>query len=119
MSRLALLLVLLLGFSAYQSAGIINGANRVFHYQTEYVPQAPFRIELTPAELVADQGKDFTVNFKVEGSILPESIEILINKQIIRTKKSKQITFNILSPQFRRNLILQFAPWILIWEIIA
>jgi len=92
-SRLALLLVLLLGFSAYQSAGILNGANRVFHYQTEYVPKAPFSIELLPAKLVVDQGKDLTVNFKVEGSILPESIEILINKQIIRAKKIKSNHF--------------------------
>lgn len=104
MSRLALLLVLLLGFSAYQSAGIINGANRVFHYQTEYVPKAPFRVELSPSELVADQGKDLTVNFKVEGSILPESIEILIDKQIIRAKKIKsnhfQYTFPSVQAQF-------------------
>ena len=103
-TRLALLLVLLLGFSAYQSAGILIGANRVFHYQTEYVPQAPFRIKLSPAELVADQGKDLTVNFKVEGSILPESIEILINKQIIRAKKIKanhfQYTFSSVQTQF-------------------
>ena len=104
MSRLALLLVLLLGFSAYQSAGIINGANRVFHYQTEYVPQAPFRVELTPAELVADQGKDLIVNFKVEGSILPENIEIIIDKQVIRAKKIKpnhfQYTFSSVQAQF-------------------
>ena len=103
-TRLALLLALLLGFSAYQSAGILIGANRVFHYQTEYVPQAPFRIKLSPAELVADQGKDLTVNFKVEGSILPESIEILINKQIIRAKKIKanhfQYTFSSVQTQF-------------------
>lgn len=103
-TRLALLLALLLGFSAYQSAGILIGANRVFHYQTEYVPQAPFRVELTPAELVADQGKDLTVNFKVEGSILPESIQILINKQIIRAKKIKanhfQYTFSSVQTQF-------------------
>ena len=104
MSRLAMLLVLLLGFSAYQSAGIINGANRVFHYQTEYVPQAPFRVELTPAELVADQGKDLIVNFKVEGSILPENIEIIIDKQVIRAKKIKpnhfQYTFSSVQAQF-------------------
>ena len=102
--RLALLLVLLLGFSAYQSAGIFNGANRVFHYQTEYVPQAPFRVELSPSELVADQGKDLTVNFMVEGSVLPESIEILIDNQIIRAKKIKsnhfQYTFPSVQAQF-------------------
>lgn len=103
-SRLALLLVLLLGFSAYQSAGIINGANRVFHYQTEYVPQAPFHIELTPAELLVDQGKDLVVHFKVAGSILPENLEVIIDKQVIRAKKIKpnqfQYTFSTVQTAF-------------------
>ena len=102
--RLTLFLLLLLGFSAYQSAGILNGANRVFHYQTEYVPQAPFAIHLSPESLWVDQGKDLTVRFDVQGQILPENVELILGKQVIRAKKIKPNQFEYTFREVQSNL---------------
>ena len=118
MLRFTWMLLLLLGFSAYQSAEILNGANRVFHYQTPYTPKAPFTVMIQPALLTVDQGQDLVVRFKIQGSVLPDQLELKINNQSIRTKKIQANQFEYTFQHVQTNLDFtveamgfELGPW--------
>ncbi|WP_130734840.1 hypothetical protein [Flavobacterium sp. J27] len=57
---------------------ISNSFDRVVHYQTQYIPPAPFRFFISNKDLVAQQNEDFTLTVQTIGTIIPENVSITI-----------------------------------------
>ena len=74
-------LLLVLFFVSGNSNIISNSLDRVVHFQTQYIPPAPFQFLITNEKLAIQQNKDFTLSVKAIGSIIPENASIIIGDE--------------------------------------
>lgn len=74
-------LFLVLFFISGNSNIISNSLNRVVHFQTVYTPPAPFYFSLLNKDLTTQQNKDFVLNIKSVGSVIPENASIIIGDE--------------------------------------
>ena len=56
-----------------------DSLDRVVNYQTAYEPPAPFKFIITNDELIALEGKPFTLKVLTKGSVMPENVKINFN----------------------------------------
>lgn len=52
---------------------------RVVHYRTAYEPPAPFQFFITNEDLNATENRDFRLNIKTAGEVIPENVQIQYN----------------------------------------
>lgn len=74
-------LVLLLFFISGNSAMITQSLDRVVHFQKQYTPPAPFEFQILNSNLVSEQGKDFLLQVRTNGKIVPENAMILVGEE--------------------------------------
>ncbi|KOS07052.1 glutamyl-tRNA synthetase [Flavobacterium akiainvivens] len=60
---------------------ITQSFDRVVHYNTHYAPPAPFEFIVVNNPLIAQQGADFTLEIKTQGSVIPENAMINIGSE--------------------------------------
>lgn len=60
---------------------ITQSLDRVVHYNTHYAPPAPFEFIVVNNPLIAQQGADFTLEVKTQGSVIPENAMITIGDE--------------------------------------
>lgn len=73
--------VLLILFFISGNSGIIsNSFNRVVHYQTEYLPPAPFQFKVLNV-LEVEQGNDYVLQVAIAGEVFPENVKIVIDSE--------------------------------------
>ncbi|WP_035654442.1 DUF4175 family protein [Flavobacterium saliperosum] len=75
------LLVLLLFFISGNSGMITQSLDRVVHFQKQYTPPAPFEFQILNSNLLSEQGKDFLLQVKTNGKVVPENAMILIGEE--------------------------------------
>ncbi|MFE3846923.1 DUF4175 family protein [Flavobacterium sp. LB3P45] len=74
--------------------------NRVVHFNSPFLPPAPFKFILLNENLQTEQSKDFVVHVKTEGKVVPENATIFINDEsyFMETTKSGDFQFKISKP---------------------
>lgn len=79
----ALIPLVLLGlfFVSGNSKIISQGLDRVVHFNTKYVPPAPFQFVILNKDLITQQNKDFVLKVKTVGKIIPENVSLLIGDE--------------------------------------
>ncbi|MGX7667894.1 DUF4175 family protein [Flavobacterium pedocola] len=83
-------LLLLLVFMISGNSGIITQSfSRVVHYQTRYTPPAPFSFQVVNPNLTSEQGKDFLLQVKTTGKVIPENAMIKIEDESYFMESSK------------------------------
>ncbi|GAA3566385.1 hypothetical protein [Snuella lapsa] len=55
---------------------------RVVHYKTAYSPPAPFQFLILNKDLTALENKDYTLNVKTVGDIVPENVQVVYNDEV-------------------------------------
>jgi uncharacterized protein DUF4175 len=75
------LLILLFFFVSGNSGLITQSFDRVVHFQTQYTPPAPFGFQILNSSLVSEQGKDFVLQVKTSGKVVPENAMIRIGDE--------------------------------------
>lgn len=78
---IAPVLILLLFFISGNSAMITQSLDRVVHFQRQFIPPAPFEFQILNPNLVSEQGKDFLLQVKTNGKVVPENAMILIGTE--------------------------------------
>ena len=74
-------LLLVLFFVSGNSNVITTTLNRVVHFQTHYLPPAPFQFTILNTSLSTQQNKDFNLVVKSTGSVIPENASIIIGDE--------------------------------------
>lgn len=64
----------------FKPAFILDGSNRIIHFQQEYIKSNGFSIVLNNSNLVVEKGKDFNFSVSVLGGIVPDFISYYIGK---------------------------------------
>tara|TARA_R110000850_G_scaffold254061_1_gene379348 strand:+ start:12194 stop:15511 length:3318 start_codon:yes stop_codon:yes gene_type:complete len=73
--------LLALFFVSGNSKVISQGMDRVVNYNTKYVPPAPFQFVVLNKDLVTQQNKDFTLQVKTVGNVIPENVSLIIGDE--------------------------------------
>lgn len=99
---LALIPVLFLTFFflSGNSDIISQSLNRVVHFNSSFIPPAPFQFVVLNADLQTEQNKDFVIRVKSKGKIRPEKIMIFIENEsyFMEAKTSGEFQFRIEKP---------------------
>ena len=79
---------------------ISQSMNRVVHFNSRFLPPAPFKFVLLNENLQTEQNKDFVLRIKTEGKVIPENVVIFINKEryFMETTKAGTYQFKIENP---------------------
>jgi hypothetical protein len=94
------ILFLLFFFISGNSNIISQSLNRVVHFNAAFAPPAPFKFVVLNSKLITEQGKDFVLHIKSEGSIVPENVMIFIGDEsyFLETIRPGEFQFKIVKP---------------------
>ena len=99
---LALIPILLFAFFYFSgnSNMISQSFNRVVHFNSAFLPPAPFKFVVLNSNLQTEQGKDFILRIKTEGKIVPENAMIFIEDEsyFMESVKAGEFQFKIAKP---------------------
>ncbi len=99
-------IILFIILLTYNKEVIKTGSKRILQYSTYTSPPSPFSFKVLNDSLSVIKGKDITIKIKVEGSKLPQQVEIVYGGN---TFYMKQDTINIFSYTFKNiNRSLSF-----------
>jgi hypothetical protein len=99
---LALIPILLFTFFyvSGNSNMISQSLNRVVHFNSAFLPPAPFKFVILNSNLQTEQGKDFILRIKTEGKIVPENAMIFIDDEsyFMESSKAGEFQFKMAKP---------------------
>lgn len=87
------ILLLTLFFVSGNSKIISQGLDRVVNYNTKYIPPAPFQFVVLNKDLVIQQNKDFILEVKTIGKVIPENVSLLIGDEEYLLESTKPGVF--------------------------
>ena len=83
---LPLAVIPILFFALFYLSGnstiLSQSLNRVVHFNSAFLPPAPFQFVILNSNLQTEQNKDFIVRIKTQGKIIPEKAMIIIGDEI-------------------------------------
>jgi hypothetical protein len=93
-------LFLLFFYLSGNSRIISQSLDRVVHFNSTFVPPAPFKFTVLNSSLITEQGKDFVLHIKSEGAVVPEDVMIFIGEEsyFLETIRPGEFQFKILKP---------------------
>ncbi|RTY92619.1 hypothetical protein EKM01_00475 [Flavobacterium sp. RSP46] len=98
----ALIPILLFAFFYFSgnSSMISQSLNRVVHFNSDFLPPAPFKFVVLNSNLQTEQGKDFILRIKTEGKIAPENAMIFIGDEsyFMESLKAGEFQFKMAKP---------------------
>ncbi|RYJ53279.1 hypothetical protein DR871_004305 [Flavobacterium petrolei] len=79
---------------------ISQSLNRVVHFNSTFLPPAPFKFVVLNSNLQTEQGKDFILRIKTEGKIVPENAMIFIDDEsyFMESTKAGEFQFKMAKP---------------------
>ncbi|MFV8341555.1 hypothetical protein [Flavobacterium sp. XS2P39] len=99
---LAIIPILFLAFFYFSgnSSVISQSLNRVVHFNSAFLPPAPFKFVILNRNLETEQGKDFILRVTTEGKVVPENAMIFIGEESYFMESTKRgvFEFKILKP---------------------
>ena len=84
---------------------ISQSLNRVVHFNSTFMPPAPFKFILVNNTLETQQGKDFTIQIKSEGKVVPENVMIFIDSESYFMDSSKPGEFEFKITRATKNTV--------------
>ncbi|KFC58197.1 hypothetical protein FEM08_30280 [Flavobacterium gilvum] len=94
-------IVLLLFFFISGNSNIISQSfDRVVHFNSAFIPPAPFKFVVQNQNLVTEQGKDFVLKIKSEGAVVPDNVMIFLGDEsyFLETIRPGEFQFKITKP---------------------
>ncbi|MGQ7945903.1 hypothetical protein [Flavobacterium sp. WC2509] len=94
------ILFLVFFFLSGNSSIISQSLNRVVHFNSSFVPPAPFKFLILNKDLTTEQGKDFSLHVKLDGKVIPENVMIFIGNEsyFLESIKPGEFQFKIAKP---------------------
>ncbi|MEC5165211.1 hypothetical protein RCH18_000938 [Flavobacterium sp. PL11] len=99
-----LVIIPLILFAIFYFSGngnlISQSLNRVVHYNSVFIPPAPFNFVLLNSKLETQEGNDFAIKVKTVGKVVPENVLVHIGKEsyYMESIKAGEFEFKISKP---------------------
>ncbi|MBI2257927.1 MAG: hypothetical protein HYU67_03400 [Flavobacteriia bacterium] len=104
---LPLVCFFLLLFIFYPSF-IKEGTKRVVFFQTEFIPESPFKFQLNNSKLTTLEDSDFSVDVSVFGKYIPNKVYLVTEKGKYLMKKKSRLSFAFSLKKLKNNTIISF-----------
>lgn len=105
---LPLAIIPILFFAFFYLSGnsnfISQSLNRVVHYKEQFLPPAPFELQLLNKNLQTEQNQDFLLKVKTVGKVVPENALIFIGDESYFMESNKAGEFQFVIPKPKENL---------------
>lgn len=101
---LPLAIIPILFFALFYLSGnstiLSQSLNRVVHFNSTFLPPAPFQFVILNTNLQTEQNKDFVIRIKTQGKIIPEKAMIFIGDEsyFMESLKPGEFQFTIKQP---------------------
>lgn len=101
---LPLAIIPILFFAFFYLSGnskmISQSLNRVVHFNSPFLPPAPFKFVVLNDNIQTEQNKDFILRIKTDGKVVPENVMIFIDDEsyFMETTKTGEFQFKITKP---------------------
>ncbi|UUC46309.1 DUF4175 family protein [Flavobacterium cerinum] len=82
---------------------ITESLDRVVHYKKEFTPPAPFSFQILNKDLKAEQGQDFLLQVKTNGSVIPENAMISVGNETYYLETVKPGVFKYQFQKLNKN----------------
>ena len=107
---LALIPIILFSLFYFSGNGnlISQSFNRVVHYNSVFIPPAPFNFVLVNSKLETQEGTDFTIKIKTVGKVVPENVLIYIGKESYYMESVKAGEFEFKIAKAFQNIDFRF-----------
>ena len=94
------ILFFLFFFLSGNSSIISQSLDRVVHFNSAFAPPAPFKFIILNSNLTTEQGKDFALQCKCEGKVVPENVMIHIGDEsyFLESIHAGEFQFKIAKP---------------------
>ncbi len=86
-----------------------ESTKRIVHYSQVYEKPAPYRFEVTNAQLTTYQHDDFTVNVKVKGDVVPEEVYIRYHNRSFKCNKISNTEYTYTFSNMQENTDFQLV----------
>ncbi|OCB77401.1 DUF4175 family protein [Flavobacterium crassostreae] len=82
------------------TALLSQSLHRVVHYNTAFLPPAPFEFVVVNRHLETQQNKDFVLKIKTVGKLVPEQVQIVMGSEsyFLESTKTGEFQFKITNP---------------------
>ena len=87
------------------SSMISQSLNRVVHFNSSFLPPAPFKFVVLNSSLQTEQGRDFKFQIKTEGKIVPENVMIFIGNESYFMESIKPGEFEFKIARASKNIV--------------
>jgi hypothetical protein len=88
---------------------VTDGTKRIYNYDSEYKPVAPFQFVVLNNELVTAEKADFTIQLKFTGESLPNDASIIIGDITYRLTKTSKTNFEYTMHNVQGNTNFHFS----------
>lgn len=105
----AIPMLMLLFISAISPDWISKPASRLVRFNEEFVPEAPFQVNIKNQSLQATQFEDFNLSVETQGKLIPKELFLEIGNQRFRMNQERKNSFYYLFNQVQRNLEFRFV----------
>lgn len=103
------ILIILITFLTGRSNWFSDSYERVVHYKTAYQPPAPFEFFVVNNDLKVIENKDFKLQVKTAGDVIPENVQILYNNESYFLKQKNIGEFEYIFSQPKTNIEFQLT----------
>ena len=103
LALIPILLVLFFVLSG-KSEVLSQSFNRVLNYREQFTPPAPFEFVVTNTSLQTEQNKDFLLQVKTRGKVVPENIMVFMDDESYFMEPTGVGTFQFVIPKPKSNL---------------
>ncbi|HET6991401.1 MAG TPA: DUF4175 domain-containing protein, partial [Bacteroidia bacterium] len=94
----------------FTNAGIITeSTNRLVHPGEFFETDAPFRFEIQNKNLKGIENEDFTLNVKLSGKEIPETVTILVDGNEYKMNRENTINFNYVFRNVQKSKTFRFS----------
>lgn len=83
---------------------LTESSNRIIRFNEEFVPKAPFDLQITNEEMRAFRNEEFTLKVKAEGNVLPDHVYINAGGRRIKMQKDGEKEYTYRYENLRDNL---------------
>ncbi|MCX6310239.1 MAG: DUF4175 family protein [Bacteroidetes bacterium] len=109
-AKYALIPLLVIIAIIFTNAGIItDSTNRLVHHSDFFENDAPFKFEIQNKNLKAVENQDFTLEVKLTGKEIPESVFILVDGNEYKLNRENTINFNYVFRNIQKSKSFRFS----------
>ncbi|NJN28213.1 MAG: hypothetical protein HC819_20700 [Cyclobacteriaceae bacterium] len=92
----------------FSPSTIFEPAQRIIHFNTTFIPSAPFEFNIQSNKLMAFRNEDFNLELQLKGRELPESVYLVSDNRKVKMSKANDRTYHFNFEKIQQSSTFHF-----------